>query len=463
MILAVKVILTLLLGRSVVEAEECQHPPNNSTEPCPPCPNSTWTYVVSDLPVDNAMPIEAPHWLECHERMEGVHAPYGTSLADLGTGFDGDGDPDGPPKFPVDVVMMFQSPAKCDVQVIACPPPKTIGCDQKIMLAHEEEYRRQCKETFVKNFEYELERDQFDPDMAAFWLEDDPDFVRMGDNGKLLIMYDYTTFGCPLEPYQDDHFAPDLRILTEDMNKNTSLGLKYNNSYILIEIFGASGFKYDKTAKESGCLYPPQRRESLVKEWKANFRPTQRVHSPNPLHIWNKSNYKPCNETWNVTRTGWENEEYEIMNNKYNKTMNTLEWSRDNRRPKVLVFLAVAIDDECPFYTLFGVSLPKATELDPFLSLIWFVGFTILWVVLVVLGYYCRKSQIRKQYYEEARAERLKQAAWAVIYRYEKLLHESENKQLENEMTDYARKLDKEERKKMKKGREERGSAGEKK
>lgn len=80
-----------------------------------------------------------------------------------------------------------------------------------------------------------------------------------------------------------------------------------------------------------------------------------------------------------------------------------------------------------------------------------------------MLGYYCRKSQIRKQYYEEARAERLKQAAWAVIYRYEKLLHESENKQLENEMTDYARKLDKEERKKMKKGREERGSAGEKK
>jgi len=42
---------------------------------------------------------------------------------------------------------------------------------------------------------------------------------------------------------------------------------------------------------------------------------------------------------------------------------------------------------------------------------------------------------------DEARAERLKQAAWTVIYRYEKLLHESENKQLENEISDYQQQL----------------------
>ncbi len=53
------------------------------------------------------------------------------------------------------------------------------------------------------------------------------------------------------------------------------------------------------------------------------------------------------------------------------------------------------------------------------------------------MGYYCRKAQIRRQYFEEARAERLKQSAWAVIYRYEKLLHESENKPIDKEMSDF--------------------------
>lgn len=58
-------------------------------------------------------------------------------------------------------------------------------------------------------------------------------------------------------------------------------------------------------------------------------------------------------------------------------------------------------------------------------------------LLLVILGYYWRKAQIRRQYFEEARSERLKQSAWAVIYRYEKLLHESENKQIEKEMRDH--------------------------
>lgn len=41
---------------------------------------------------------------------------------------------------------------------------------------------------------------------------------------------------------------------------------------------------------------------------------------------------------------------------------------------------------------------------------------------------------LREHYIEEARIQRLEQAAWTIIYRYEKLLHDAENKDLEQEI-----------------------------
>jgi hypothetical protein len=48
---------------------------------------------------------------------------------------------------------------------------------------------------------------------------------------------------------------------------------------------------------------------------------------------------------------------------------------------------------------------------------------------------------VRSGYVAEARRERLKQAAWTLIYRYEKLLHENENKELETEIAEFSRTL----------------------
>jgi len=38
------------------------------------------------------------------------------------------------------------------------------------------------------------------------------EYFQKQENGDLEIIYDYSTFGCPLEPYPYDDFTPDLRV-----------------------------------------------------------------------------------------------------------------------------------------------------------------------------------------------------------------------------------------------------------
>ncbi|CAG7829717.1 unnamed protein product, partial [Allacma fusca] len=75
-------------------------------------------------------------------------------------------------------------------------------------------------------------------------------------------------FGCPVQPYALDPYFPDLRTLPIEGSSNTTEGELFNGSFVLIEIFGASGYSFNKKVKEQGCKQAPQTLERMMEEWK---------------------------------------------------------------------------------------------------------------------------------------------------------------------------------------------------
>lgn len=88
--------------------------------------------------------------------------------------------------------------------------------------------------------------------------------------------------------------------------------------------------------------------------------------------------------------------------------------------------MAIAVDEYdsfCDFRAMFGVSLKTVPDMDDLYSFLIFLAFLIFWFLLVVGGYHVRKRYLRATFLEQAKAERLEQAAWTIVYRYEKLIH----------------------------------------
>ncbi|CAL8118370.1 unnamed protein product [Orchesella dallaii] len=376
--------------------------------------------------------------------------------------------------------------ARCHTQPSAAIDVN-IGCKGKRLIAHEDAYRPQCKE-FQKNFKYRLPKDSFDPDLAKFLA-----YTESGDKnpfikfikGDLEITYDYTSWGCPIEPVATDLFIPDLRIVDETNYNDSAKAERFTGNFVLIELFGATGFNYELKVNGDICTKKPKRLKDYIQEWKERQRifslATNRLKFPidvpdglwtaedvsgNPiffnkavlqyLNILNQGNYQSCNdsnileplsekdkeEEYELMRTRprkhieglaqeegqdigslFEDDEDEIKENKLNK----IRWAKDHQR--VYLFLAISVDDEtsvCNFYTIFGVSLDIISEMDDLESFLFFFFFVLIWILLVVGGYHIRKSYVRIAYIKKARTKKLEEAAWKVVYQYEKLLYEND-------------------------------------
>lgn len=104
-------------------------------------------------------------------------------------------------EYSVNVVLVNLPTIRCHVQPSGSVHTQ-VGCLGKTFVAHEDEHRPQCKSKFIKNKEYIIERGMYDPELARYWIENNPEFVRRNPNGDLNVTYDYSTFGCPLEPYR---------------------------------------------------------------------------------------------------------------------------------------------------------------------------------------------------------------------------------------------------------------------
>jgi acetolactate synthase regulatory subunit len=122
---------------------------------------------------------------------------------------------------------------------------------------------------FKKSFGFIIITDKYDPELARYWLENDASFVKRDKDGNLVVTYDYSTFGCPIEPYRNDHFSPDLRVLQPDDHGNSTLAGDnlYKGKYILMEIFGAKGFNFKVPVKCAGCARKPQTLQGMLKDW----------------------------------------------------------------------------------------------------------------------------------------------------------------------------------------------------
>lgn len=162
---------------------------------------------------------------------------------------------------------------RCHVQPVATVSVQ-IECLGKKLVAHEDEHRPQCqKGTFSKSaFEYRLKKGSFDPHLAAYWMgleeKEGTELIKIErDTGDLVIVYDYLRFGCPLEPYKDEAFIPELRIVTEEKKFNSSFGERYNGSYLIIELFGSSGFSFTETYEDYGCTYLPMDLKNATVDW----------------------------------------------------------------------------------------------------------------------------------------------------------------------------------------------------
>lgn len=80
-------------------------------------------------------------------------------------------------------------------------------------------------------------------------------------------------------------------------------------------------------------------------------------------------------------------------------------------------------DSLCTYQTVFGVSLKTNPDWDDLFSFLTFLFLVIFWLLLVIGGYHFRKRYLRISYFNLTRDERLEQAAWTLVYRYEKLVH----------------------------------------
>lgn len=162
---------------------------------------------------------------------------------------------------------------RCHVQPVATVSVH-IECRDKKLVAHEDEHRPQChKGTFSKSaFEYRLKKGTFNPHLAAYWMaldeQEGKELIKIErDTGDMIIVYDYLRFGCPLEPYKDEPFVPELRVATADTKFNSSFGERYNGSYLIIELFGSSGFSFTQTYKDYGCTYLPMNLTNATIDW----------------------------------------------------------------------------------------------------------------------------------------------------------------------------------------------------
>lgn len=164
---------------------------------------------------------------------------------------------------------------RCHVQPASSVSVK-IDCFDRKLVAHEDEYRPQCTSgMFSKTiFRYRLRKGQFNPQLASYWIQEEGKegnennaFTIDKETGDLVVLYDYLKFGCPLEPYKDDPFIPNLRVVTAQNRFNTSLGLPYNGSFLLIELFGAKGFYFSQKFSDAGCKYVPVNVTDKLLEW----------------------------------------------------------------------------------------------------------------------------------------------------------------------------------------------------
>ncbi|ODM86961.1 Cation channel sperm-associated protein subunit delta [Orchesella cincta] len=378
-----------------------------------------------------------------------------------------------------------------------------IGCKGKKLIAHEDSYRPQCK-SFRKNFNYTLKKGNFDPDLANFWIEMDSKqnrpFLKLTDKGDLRITYDYARWGCPIEPFRNDPFIPDLKIVNETTANDTAKGKRFEGKFILVEIFGATGYSYSQKAGDTyaNCKRIPQDLNELIKRWKYRHRlfeiATKRLKFPlrgsggnennvsgnrcfhnravkHHFNIWNRANYVSCETPTTVpsqmlnadalkreyqvmtTRTLADDsdtsdsfinlddekflDEHDRDDNDLDYTLNRVEWKRSHQR--VYVFLAIAVDGYgslCNYATMFGVSLNTTPQIDNLLSFLIFLLFWFCWILLVVGGYYVRRRHLRISYMNQARADKLEEAAWKIVYRYEKLIHGKEMGHLMHMNTD---------------------------
>lgn len=149
-----------------------------------------------------------------------------------------------------------------------------IECGKKRMVVHEEEHRPQCSlGTFSKSaFEYRLKKGAFDPNLAGYWIELNDEEGKQNikldrETGDLIIIYDYLRFGCPLEPYKDDSWIPKLVIANAETNYNSSLGAQYNGSFLLIDLFGSTGYTFSRTFRDYGCTHIPMNLTNMTIDW----------------------------------------------------------------------------------------------------------------------------------------------------------------------------------------------------
>ncbi|CAL8113006.1 unnamed protein product [Orchesella dallaii] len=368
-----------------------------------------------------------------------------------------------------------------------------IGCKGKKLVAHEDAHRPQCK-SFRSNFNYTLKRGFFDPALANYWLEVDKQqkrpFFKLLDNGDLRITYDFSRWGCPIEPFRNDPFVPDLRIVDETNYNDTSKGKRFEGKFILIEIFGAVGYNYSHLVGDphTNCQRTSQDLNDLVLSWKYRQRLFQvaakRLSFPligdkrtfenvtgnrcfqneavrQHTNIWNRANYISCEHPpvvpsqvltdkigrgeYQIMTTGTSADEGDVSEAFINlddekfldesdnieeineEMLNKVEWRRDHQR--VYIFLAIAVDgfgSLCNYQTVFGVSLNTTPQMDNFISFIVFLFFWLFWILLVVGGYHVRRRYLRISFMNQARADKLEEAAWKIVYRYEKLIHGKE-------------------------------------
>lgn len=94
-------------------------------------------------------------------------------------------------------------------------------------------HRLQCSR-FKKHFNYTLKKGKFDRDLVNYWLSKESKqaqpLFKMLPNGDLEITYDYSRWGCPLEPFRSDPFLPDLRVVENGQVD----GKPFSGKFILI-------------------------------------------------------------------------------------------------------------------------------------------------------------------------------------------------------------------------------------
>ena len=162
---------------------------------------------------------------------------------------------------------------RCHVQPTATISALT-DCRGKRLVAHEDEHRPQCfKGTFSRHvFNYTLLNGSFNPNLVAYWKElDDQEGKQLitldKETGNYEIIYDYIRFGCPLEPYPEDNFVPDLRIVTPETQYNSSVGEKYKGPFLMIEVFGTRSFYFTKKFSDANCQFAPIDLNDYIEDW----------------------------------------------------------------------------------------------------------------------------------------------------------------------------------------------------